>query len=152
MKRSNIDIYMNVEKGTTVLVLNNVQDDMTNYLHNLLKTKGHTSYAELKLNRAICEEMVEFLAYKLVPDQLRAKSKCSANDRFDFEIGYQLALARLRQRYALYAHKVIDAWQDYIQDVLVTQADNIYNKIGEKLDAALAQEEQFGGNVWERVW
>ena len=125
-----MDIYVDKEKRTTVAVMTNVQSDIYNYLHSLLRNRDVNSYEDV-----YASDILRDMVCKSVPNILRAKAKCSPKDNFFEDVGMDLARARLLEKYHNHCLSILFKYAEYVYKHLNNRLFTTINMMGDKLEA-----------------
>lgn len=125
-----MNFYVDQEKRTTVAVMTNVQSDICNYLHSLLRNRDINSYEDI-----YAPDILRDIICKSVPNILRVKAKCSPEDNFSEDIGVGLARARLLEKYHSHCLSILLKYAEYVYKYLDNRLLTSINMMGDKLEA-----------------
>ena len=101
--RNYIEYYVNPEKQVVTAVLIGVRKEMANMFEKKFMNAGFSAYRNewfLGRTSALYEAM------KTIPDKITASATCAPEDKFDIEVGCNIARMRLLQKLYYYREKV----------------------------------------------
>ena len=120
--------YVNPEKGTVTAVL---EDYGFKVLDRYILNYGSNKMLSAVLygmENEDCVSLVEKLGFSNLLEPIKATARCHEDDEFDFEIGKQVAIAKLRVKYYQKIKSVLDKLIDTMNKEMLYVLDQAFDE------------------------